>query len=153
MVRLGLAALLALLSSACGSKGAVALVATAESPSLTVEQAALGTSLSGGFLLVLELGEYADEGTDVSLASFGLHRDSEEIVSSLPLAASGDFPQHLAPGQSKRITLSIDMGGDLLDGAVGEALCAGTVAYRGGVTEGDGALTPAFSAEFTPSCP
>ena len=153
MVRLGVAALLALFSSACGSKGAVALLATAESPSLTVEQAALGASLSGGFQLVLELGEYAEDGTDVSLASFGLYRDSEEIVSTLPLSANADFPQHLEPGDGRSITLSIDMGGDLLDSAVGEALCAGEVLYRGGVTEGDGALTPASSLKFSPSCP
>jgi hypothetical protein len=152
MTRLGFALLLAFLCSACGSKGAVSLVANAESPSLTVAQAALGTSLSGGFELALELGDYAEEGVDVSLAGFGLHRGSEEIVASLSLSTDVDFPVHLEPGKSRRVVLAIETTATL-DSAVGESLCAGNVVYQGGVTDGGGALTPVFSAEFAPSCP
>jgi hypothetical protein len=152
MTRFGYAVLLALLSSACGSKGAVSLVASAENSSLTVEQAALGASLSGGFDLMLELGDYADEGEDVSPAGFGLYRGDEAIVSSLPLSSDVDFPLRVEPGKSRRARLSIDMSGTL-DGAVADALCSGSVHYRGGVTDAGGKLTPAASAEFSPSCP
>lgn len=152
MVRPGLSALLLIFGSACGSKGAVSLVANAENPTLTVARAALGTSLSGGFELVIELGEYAEEGADVSLAGYGLHRGSEEIVSNLSLASDVDFPLRVNPGDERRVTLSIDMD-DLLDSAVGEELCAGNVVYQGGITDGAGKLTPSFSAEFSPSCP
>ncbi|HVJ17952.1 MAG TPA: hypothetical protein VM686_21175 [Polyangiaceae bacterium] len=152
MARLGFAVLFALSCSACGSKGAVALLSGAENPSLTVEQAALGASLSGGFELVLELGDYADEGVDVSLAGFGIYRGDEELVSSLSLSSDVDFPVHVEPGKSQRARLSIDMTGTL-DSAVADALCEGNVAYRGGVTDAGGKLTPAASAEFAPSCP
>lgn len=154
MHRLCSVVLLALLSAGCGSKGAVSLVANVENPSLTVEQAALGTTLTGGFELVLELGEYADGGTDVSLATFGLYRGSQELVSALSLSSDVDFPVRVGPGESRRIRLTLEPG-ETQQSVIGDALCAAGVEFRGGVTDSanDGKPTAAESAEFEPSCP
>ncbi|HEV8244163.1 MAG TPA: hypothetical protein VGP93_00205 [Polyangiaceae bacterium] len=144
-----------LFGSACGSKGAVSLTAHLESPALSVQQAALGTGLSGSFDLVLELGDYADQGTDVSLGSFGIVQGSEELVSALTLSADGaSFPLRIEPGKSKRATLSVG-GSQTYDASVGTSLCSGQVFYRGAVTdsESDGKPTPVQSNPFTPSCP
>jgi hypothetical protein len=152
MVRLATCALIALCSAGCGSKGAVSLVAIAERPSLTVDQVALGTTLAGGFDLVLELGEYAEESVSVSPAGFGLHRDGETLVERLTLASAAQFPVTIAPGKSQRIALSIATD-DTQSSAVGDALCAGSLVYQGGVIDEGGELTPTSSAAFSPSCP
>jgi hypothetical protein len=154
MTRLGLVLPFALVCAACGSKGAVSLLANCEKPSLDVQQSALGSSLGGGFELVLELGEYAEESTEVSLGGFGLFRGDEELVSALPFSSSVDFPLSVGPGDSKRVVLSIESG-DTYESGVADALCSGGIRYEGAVTDtlGGGKPTPAASAEFTPSCP
>ncbi len=155
-LQLALVAFVAFAASACGSKGAVSLTVSVENPTLTVQQAALGTGLAGGFDLVLELGEYADESTSVSLGTFGIAQDGSELVPTLELTpqAGVSFPVSVAPGKSRRVSLALS-GTQTYDSAVGTQICAGSVAYRGGVTDSlnDGKSTPASSNAFTPSCP
>src|SRR6185436_6799648 len=70
-------------TSACGSKGAVSLVATVSAPEVEVEQLTLGARLKGGFDLRLEVGPEAESGTEVSIENFAVSRGDMTLVAPL----------------------------------------------------------------------
>ncbi len=142
-----------LLAAACGSKGAVSLVASLEQPTLTARSAALGTELSGGFELVLSLGKEAPSGSSVELGNFVIKGPSGALVDALSLAADADFPVSVAPGESQRVHLALD-GGGLVAEEVKDALCAAELWYAGDVLDAanGGKPTPVSSAHFQPTC-
>lgn len=139
----------------CGSKENVSLSAQLENASVAVATVALGSELSGGFDLRLELGEHAPEPTDVSLGTFSLRREQTELLSSLPLATPTgvSFPLRVAPGEVKSVRLSIDSN-ELLEQAQADAICQGPLIVAGAVIDTlGGGTTNAFSQSVTPDCP
>lgn len=94
-------ALLLLAAAGCGSKGAVAVTADVQSPSLAVSKGSvLARVLSGGFTLHLELGQVAPTPTEVSLQKADLLRadDRSILVAALRVTATPSPPYHLEPG-------------------------------------------------------
>lgn len=145
-----LVALLGFGLMSCGSKESVSLSATIEAVDLTVEQVALGTSLTGSFELVLELGSEASEPTDVQLEQFSLlsGSDGRELMPLQVTAPDVTFPVRVDKGQRRPIRL------ELADGDPGDtdrATLCGALQIRGAVTDSlsNGALTTASSGRFT----
>jgi hypothetical protein len=139
----------------CGSKSSVALSARIQSAELAVEQLTLGTRLTGGFELYLEVGPEASGGTEVSLESFALVRASDELSLVAPLLAGPQgaaFPLEVAKGQKKIVSFALDEG-DLLAPAARGEICAEPVKIVGAVrdTLGGGDTTPLQSVPVTPS--
>ena len=94
-----LAAPLLLAAVGCGSKGAVAIVASIEMPHASVENSALIRLLKGDFTLHIELGQYAPTSTDVSVLSMALVRAGDQATLVVPkLASTPPPPYHLEPG-------------------------------------------------------
>jgi hypothetical protein len=142
-------------ATGCGGEEDVSLTATLLDVRVNVTSLALGSELSGGFGLRLELGEYAPEPTQVSLGAFSLRRDQLELVSPLPLAPAAGvvFPVSLTPGEVRRVELAFDAS-SLLDAAEADAVCTGPLAVVGAVTDtlGGGKTTGATAAGVTPQC-
>ncbi|MEZ4300592.1 MAG: hypothetical protein R3B70_36985 [Polyangiaceae bacterium] len=108
-------------------------------PTVGVENAALGTAVTGGFLLDLHLGARAADGTTVNVQGFELISEDQNtiIVPSLPLSANGHtLPIVVEPGTDESVEIVIDLGDDLLAKEVGQNLCNfGSVRYRGSITD------------------
>jgi hypothetical protein len=141
----------ALAACACsGDKSLVAMSATVESPTLTVESSALGADATGGFVLVLALGEYATEATEVSLGSFSLQRGGVELLSPLSLSGA-NFPVTLGVGKTITLPLTFDAS---TEPAVADALCQGTVEIVGTLKDSlsNNHPTPVRSPAFAASC-
>jgi hypothetical protein len=120
--------LLALGTHACSAdKSMVALSAKVESPSLAVQSSAVGADASGGFELVLALGEYASEGTQVSLGSFSIQKRGVELLGPLSLSGA-EFPVSLGIGKSITLPLGFDVS---TEPAVADELCAGALEVKG----------------------
>jgi hypothetical protein len=139
----------------CGSKSSVALSARIQAAELAVEQLTLGTQLTGGFELFLEVGPEASGGATVSLESFALVRasDSSSLVAPLPAEPQGaSFPVQVGKGQKKIVPFTLDAT-DLLAPASHAAICAEPVKVVGAVrdTLSGGASTPLESAALTPT--
>ncbi|MEB2310516.1 MAG: hypothetical protein OZ921_05155 [Sorangiineae bacterium] len=131
LISLALAAGLA----GCGSKDAVSLSASIQSPALEVATVALGAKLSGSFDLRLELGARAEHGTEVTPEKFSLTSASGEVlVTTLAATAQEAFPLAVGVGESKRVVFTLDDQA-LIDAALGVALCRGPVVIRGSVTD------------------
>jgi len=147
--------LLAGMSFGCGSKENVSLSASLVNPSVGVSAFALGTELSGGFHLRLELGEQAPEATQVALGTFSLRRGQAEVVSALPLAPEGGvtFPLSIAVGEVRMVHMSFDSS-SLLEASEGDAICQGPLEIVGTVTDSlnAGKATTAQSPSVTPNC-
>lgn len=143
-----------LLAAGCGSKGAVSLTAAIEDPALEVRQGALGSTLAGSFVLVLELGSVAPRGTEVTLGALGLRRGSEVLVEPLALDADTPFPVEVGVGDSVRVGFAVDSG-SIVDAAQASAVCAGQVVVAGTLSDtlSEGKPTPVASSPFTPTCP
>jgi hypothetical protein len=138
----------------CGSKSSVALSARIQSTELAVEQVTLGTRLTGSFELYLEVGPEASGGSTVSLESFALVRQSDQLSLVAPLAAGpqgASFPLDVGKGQKKIVPFALDTSG-LLDAATRDALCAAPVQVVGAVrdTLSGGETTPLQGAPLTP---
>jgi hypothetical protein len=144
---------LSLLALGCGSNSSVSLLAQIEDPELTVQGAALGTALAGGFTLRLELGEYADESATVTLGSFSITAEGEEVVSALPLDTEpgSELPLTLGPGKSTSLRLDLS-GSETYEASVADALCAGEVTFRGALSS-NGKPSSLESDSFSPTCP
>lgn len=145
--------LLSILAVGCGSNSSVSLLAQIEDPELSVQSAALGTGLAGGFTLHLELGEYAEESATVTLGSFSITAEGEEVVSGLSLdtEAGSALPLTLGPGKSTSVRL--DLGGtETYEASVAERLCAGEVTFRGALSS-NGKPSSLESDEFPAVCP
>lgn len=151
--RAGLLLLTGCMLFGCGSKGAVSLSARVDNATLTVRPLALGTQLSGEFDLLLELGSAAPGSTTVSLGTFSLKGEQDAVVDALTTSASETFPVVVGAGESKVVHFVLD-DSELVEAAVGDALCSGDVWYSGTVTDtlSDGRPTVASSTKLTPSC-
>lgn len=132
---LGAALALALAASGCGSKQSVSLDARIESASLSVTDVTLGTQLAGGFTLVLALGDYASEGTHVTVQSFSVvGADSNDTVLA-PLQVGPDpGTVDVGVGQTRNIAFTVDAS-KLLSSDDKAKLCAGAVIITGTVTD------------------
>ncbi len=120
--------LLVLGANACSAdKSMVALSAKVENPSLTVQSSAVGADANGGFELVMALGEYASEGTQVSLGSFSLHKSGVEVLSPLSLSGA-KFPVSLGIGKEVTLPLTFDAS---TEPAVADELCQGELEVKG----------------------
>lgn len=146
--------LFASLLAGCGSKGAVSLGARIDKASVGVQTAALGARVVGEFELLLDLGDYAPEATEVSLGAFVLENASGVVVDGLALASSEPFPISVAVGATKSVHMTVDETA-LLDAETQTALCAGKVWYSGTLSDtlSDGKPTLTSSSALTPSCP
>jgi hypothetical protein len=143
--------LLALGACACsGDKSLVALSAKVESPSLTVERSAVGADAMGGFDLVMALGEYASEATEVSLGSFSILRNEVELLSPLSLAGA-NFPVSLGIGKKATLPLTFDASPEP---AIADELCLGGLVLQGTLmdTLSNNHPTPVKSPPFSASC-
>jgi hypothetical protein len=143
------------LTSACGSKGAVSLVATVSAPEVEVEQLTLGARLKGGFDLRLEVGPEAESGTEVSIENFAVSRGEMTLVAPL-LAAPVDAtpPFAVGKGQSRVVHFAIDES-KFIEDSQRDQLCAGAVRITGAIrdTLSGGNLTQVVSPDVTPVCP
>jgi hypothetical protein len=127
--------LFSVLLVACGSKDSITLGANVQNVQVTVEDETLGTQLSGGFELRLELGSEATESTTVSLETFALVRDGQTLVAPLQATpVNATFPVTLGKGDSRTIGFAIDSS-TLLDASDKDAICAGPVSVSGAVTD------------------
>jgi hypothetical protein len=142
------------LATGCGSKGAVSLSAHLEEPALTVVSLPLGTSLSGEFDLVLELGSAAAEPTQVSLGSFSIKSDAGILVDSLTVTADQRFPVAVSAGDSQRVHFSLD-DSKLVETSTAASICSAEIWLAGTVTDSlsGGKPTPVSSPTFLPTCP
>ncbi len=145
--------LLALPIAGCGSNSSVSLLAQIEDPELEVQSAALGTGLEGGFTLELELGEYAEDNATVTLGSFSITAEGEEVVSGLSLAPEpgSELPLTLGPGKSTTLRLDIESS-ETYEASVAERLCDTPLTFRGALST-NGKPSSLESDEFSASCP
>jgi hypothetical protein len=147
-------ALVCLFTQACGSKGAVSLVATVGLPQLEVETLTLGAQLRGGFDLLLDVGPEAESGTDVSIETFALSRGGMTLVSPLQVTpVDATLPIAVGKGQHRQVHFAIDES-KLIEAEERDQLCAGPVRVTGAIrdTLSGGSLTQLVSPEATPVC-
>lgn len=128
---------LAALTSSCGDKSAVSVTVTVTEPQLSVEEELLGFQVTGSFGINLQLGKLAESGTSVTLDDIALtpsDNPAQNIEPFDPVATSGSFPVSLSPGDSSTVGFTLE-GGDLIDQAGKDTLCAGAVKLRGSVRD------------------
>jgi hypothetical protein len=140
-----------LLLGCSADKSQVALTATVQSPALEVQTSTVGADANGQFSLVMALGEYASDATDVSLGSFSVQRDEKDLLSALVLNGA-NFPVSLGVG--KRVTLPLTFV-ESTEPSTGDDICQAPVQIRGTLmdTLSNDHPTVAVSATFMPSCP
>jgi hypothetical protein len=125
--RLTFVPLVLALGACSADRSMVALSAKVENPSLEVQSSAVGADASGGFELVMALGEYASESTQVSLGSFSLMKDGVEVLSPLSLSGA-KFPVSLGIGKELSVSLSFEASAEP---AVADELCQGELEIKG----------------------
>lgn len=108
-------------------------------PTIGVETNALGTVVTGGFMMSLHLGARAAGSSQVNVQGFELISEDQNtiIVESLPLAAKGQpLPIVVEPDTDEDIEIVIDLGSDQLPQEVGQKLCSFARArYRGSISD------------------
>lgn len=136
----------------CDTEVSVSLSASIEQPRVAVEQLTLGTRLTGGFDLVLEVGEEASSGSTVSPERFELVRDGASVAALTVRSDGHSFPLRVEKGQLVRVPFVFDESA-LLAAGVRDAICAGPVHIAGAVTDtlSGGRTTPLTSPAVTPS--
>lgn len=139
-----------LLGACSADKSEVALSATVQTPALAVQMSSLAADATGGFNLVMSLGEYASDATEVSLGSFSVQRDEKDLLTPLSLAGA-TFPVSLGVG--KRVTLPLTFT-ETTEPSKGADLCQGPVQIRGTLMDSlsNEHPTTAVSATFMPAC-
>jgi hypothetical protein len=145
-----------LAATACGSKGAVTVLANIEQPTASVEKppGSLVWVLNGGFNLHVELGQVSPTATDVSLqGTMTLVRPSDQAsLVALKLAAVPAPPYHLEPGAhvDVRMTMGDAMPGQQIILSEHDAICqAHTVQIAGSLTDSaSGKAMPVTSESF-----
>jgi hypothetical protein len=148
-------ALTCLFAPACGSKGAVSLLATVSAPDVEVEQLTLGTRLKGGFDLVLEVGPEAEGGSEVTVESFALARGRMTLVTPLSAApVDATLPLAVGKGQRRVVRFAIDES-KFIEPGQRDQICAGPVQVTGAIRDSlsGGNLTQLSSVEAAPVCP
>ena len=140
----------ALLFGCSADKSEVALTATVQGPSMEVQSSGVGADANGQFSLVMSLGEYASDATEVSLGSFSVQRDEKDLLSSLSISGAM-FPVSLGVG--KRVALPLTFTKST-DPSKGDDLCLAPVQIRGTLMDSlsNDHPTVAVSATFMPSC-
>lgn len=131
----------------CGTKDAVSLSARVEGVTLKLEQAALGSQLSGGFRVEVSLGEYASRPATARFETFELLLSDGSALGPLtPEPPTGDVS--LSPGESRRLDYSF-VHRTLLEAATVTALCAGGARVAGVMLDGaDGDKPTSFRGGF-----
>jgi hypothetical protein len=138
----------------CGSKGAVSLLAHVERPELSARSNDLDLRvLSGGFDLVLELGDAAPRSTTVTLGSFSIENEAgAPLVDRVDALPDLEFPVTLGPGDA--VSAHCDLGDDqVVDPADGD-VCTGNLRIAGVITDSlsDGRPTRVISNAFQATC-
>jgi hypothetical protein len=138
----------------CGSKETVSLSASVGNASLNVVEQTLGTQLTGGFELSLEVGPEASGGSTVELESFSLVRASDKstVVSPLQVIPNATFPLSVGKGERKTVSFVLD-DQKLLPASDKAAICAGPVQIVGTVKSSlnGGETEPLASQSITPT--
>jgi hypothetical protein len=131
-------------------KSQLALSAAVQAPALDVQMGSLAADANGAFSLVMSLGEYASDTTEVSLGSFSVQRDDKELLAPLSLAGA-TFPVSLGVG--KRVSLPLTFTATT-EPSTGTDLCQGPVHIRGTLMDSlsNDHPTVAVSATFMPKC-
>jgi len=153
MNRAIVSAIAALFAVGCGSKDNISLSAALSNVSLTVTEQALGTQLSGGFDLYLEVGGQADGTATVELGNFSIKRDSATLVDGVQVLPQGvSFPLKLGKGDKKTVPFDLDDSA-LLPASDKANLCSGPVQLVGAVTHdlNGGETTPVQGPAAVPS--
>ena len=137
------------LLAACGDKSSISLSAAVTQPTLSVQDGAAGSTLSGSFQLILALGSEASGPTRVSLGNFSLQTEAgAPLVDVLDVKSSADFPLDVAKGDSQTVSFSFDE-----DSVDRDALCAGKVRIVGSVMDSlKGGTDPVSSPLTTVDC-
>jgi len=141
------------LLAGCGSKEAVMLGATLDSPELTVTGNSLVTDVMGSFDLELSLGDRASDATTVEIGTFSLQRDGNVLLNPLLLAAEPAFPIDIDVGRSKHVDVTVtNPDGEPELAAV---LCSAELQIIGTLTDSQGDDHPisVTSGRFLPNCP
>jgi hypothetical protein len=136
--------LLSLVATAngCVEEDTASLSARVEAPRVSVEESTLVSELSGGFTLVLALGSYASEATEVSLGVFTLDRAGETVFGPIPLSSSThDFPVSVGVGKSVQVEFEIEDGTSVAP-EQSDALCDGPLSFVGSLSDTLGANKP-----------
>ncbi|EYF06437.1 hypothetical protein [Chondromyces apiculatus] len=123
-------------------------------PQVLLTSAALGTALSGDFVLSFHLGPRASGASEVTLQGFSLTDENQEttFVASLPVNAAATFP--LTVGVGKDVSVDVSFSTEPDSGIDANALCGGTLARIVGSIQDslqDGA-TPVTSEPFGVGC-
>jgi hypothetical protein len=131
-------------------KSEVALTAAVQAPELAVNTSSVGADATGKFSLVLELGDYASDATEVSLGSFSVQRNDQDLLTALSLNGAR-FP--LSLGVGKRATLPLTFS-ESTEPTTGDDLCQAPVQIRGTLTDtlSNEHPTIAVSETFMPIC-
>jgi len=139
-----------LLFGCSADKSQVALTATVQGPSMEVQTSNVGADANGQFSLVMTLGEYASDPTEVSLGSFSVQRDEKDLLPSLSISGAM-FPVNLGVG--KRVALPLTFVKST-DPSKGDDLCLAPVQIRGTLMDSlsNDHPTVAVSGTFMPSC-
>jgi hypothetical protein len=135
----------------CGTDKSVSLAASVGLVNVQVAQLPLGTQLTGGFELYLELGPEASKGVSVELENFSLVRASDRstLVSPLEVLPQGGvtFPLSVGVGERKTVTFTLDEQ-QLLPASDKDAICAQPVRIVGTV-KSSGETEPLSSQSLT----
>jgi hypothetical protein len=120
----------------CGTDKSVSLSATVGLADLTVVQQTLGTQLTGGFELYLDLGPEASKSVSVELENFSIVHagDNATVVSPLQVVPESGvtFPLSVGVGERKTVKFTVD-DQTLLPASDQAALCAEQVRIVGTV--------------------
>jgi hypothetical protein len=153
MLRQSLVWVVLLATSGCGSKGSVALSGSVSRAQVSVEEVTLGTRLTGGFDVFLELGPEATDGTTATLQSFALvAADGRGALVEPLLITPPETEFRLAPGDTRTLGYTLAHP-DPVPAEAKAALCAGELRVVGAVTDtlSGGRTTPLQSSAFSPS--
>lgn len=135
----------------CGTDKSVSLAASVGKANVAVVQQTLGTQLTGGFELYLELGPEASKGVSVELENFSIVRSSDNatVVPSLQVVPQSGvtFPVSVGVGELKTVTFTLD-DQKLLPDSDKAALCAEPVRIVGTV-KSSGETEPLSSQALT----
>lgn len=148
-MRIWPALLLVPLLCSCGSKGAVSLQVYASNEKLSLQSAALGSTLTGEFDLEFALGGEASGSTEVTLGNFSLQNEAgAAVVDVLDVSSATMFPVKVDKGGSKSATFTIDV-----EGVTESDLCNAPVLIVGTVQDSlSGNSQPVRSAPITVDC-
>jgi hypothetical protein len=145
-----LAWILGSFSMGCGTEKSVSLNAAVGNASLAVAEQTLGTQLTGGFELYLELGPEASKSVSVELENFSIVHTGDNATVVSPLQAvpqNATFPVSVGVGERKTIPFVLD-DTKLLPAADKAAICAEPVQIVGTV-KSSGETEPLSSPSLT----